>query len=646
MFSHLIFSYFYSLKNILFMSKKKAVKKKSIDIKSTKERQISDTKTKADKYKLWLVFILAITFIIYFSAIKNGFVNFDDERYILQNEAIKDISAQNIKTWFTTYFDGHYHPLSQLSLAIDYKFSSLSLPHNFKIYELKANFFHFVNILLHLLNVLFVFLLLKKLFGKNEIAIIAALLFAIHPINVESVAWVSERKNLLFALFFLTSLFNYVKFLQLEKRKYYLYSLLLFLFAVLSKVTAISLFFTLFIIEYFVDKKLLNSKLLLLKLPYFAISVIFLIVASLAQSSAFESNVVTYSFIDKIFLSSFGFTQYILKTIAPFNLSVFYPYPDDIGKGISIIQYISPAFVIGAVVLIIIFIRKKQKEFAFGLAFFVLNIALLVKLFDIPQGNYLMAERYSYIPSIGIFIMIAWAFVYFGDKFKSRKTTYIVVLIIYLIILGISTNIRVKIWENSSTLWSDVIESYPNYTFAYNMRGMDRIARQDFQGGVSDFQESIKLNPDIPDGYMNIGMVYMKTGNSKGAIDIYSKAIDKIDTLSMAYFYRGYLEFQANNFQKAIQDFDKNLELKPNDITSLLNRGLVYYKLTQYEKAITDYNLIIKINPKTGRAWYLRGLAYYDSGETQKACEDFQKAYDLGLTEIKDVIMGKCKSTN
>ncbi|MCF8296498.1 MAG: tetratricopeptide repeat protein [Saprospiraceae bacterium] len=624
------------------MSKKKAIKKKPVDNISTKKKQNSMAKPKADKYKLWLVFILAITFIVYFAAIKNGFVNFDDERYILQNEAIKDISAQNIKTWFTTYFDGHYHPLSQLSLAIDYKIASSSLPANFQIQELKANVFHFTNILLHLLNVLFVFLLLKKLFGKNEIAIIAALLFGLHPINVESVAWASERKNLLFAFFFLTSLFNYVKFLQLDKRKYYLYSLLLFLFAVFSKVTAISLFFSLFIVEYLVDKKPFKPKLLLLKLPYFAIAVLFLIIASLAQSSAFESNAIPYSFFDKIFLASFGFMQYVIKTIAPFNLSVFYPYPFDIGKEISIIQYLSPVFVIGVLILIIILIRKKQKEFAFGLAFFVLNIAFLVKLFDIPKGNYLMADRYSYIPSIGIFIIIAWAFIYLADKFKKQRTTYLVVLSIYIIILGISTNVRTKIWENSTSLWTDVIENYPGYTFAYNMRGMDRVARQDYQGGVADFQESINLNPNIPDGYMNIGMVYMNTGNPEGAIDIFSKAIEKIDTLAQAYFYRGYIEFQTNNFQKAIDDFDKNLELKPNNATSLLNRGLCYYKLTQYEKAIADYNLLIKIRPDTDRVWYLRGLAYYDSGETEKACEDWQKAMELGL-DIGEEIRTKCK---
>lgn len=624
------------------MSKNKTIKKKPKEIISTNKKQISQATPKADKYKLWLVFILVLTFVIYYSAIKNGFVNFDDERYILQNEAIKEISSQNIKTWVTTYFDGHYHPISQLSLAIDFKIASSSLASNFQIHELKANFFHFMNILFHLLNVLFVFLLLKKLFGRNEVAIIAALLFALHPINVESVAWASERKNLLFAFFFLTSLFNYVKFLKLEKRKYYLYSLILFLLAVLSKVTAVSLFFTLFIIEYLVEKKPFSKKHLILKLPYLGIAVVFLIVASKAQSSAWDNNVVSYSFVDKIFLSSFGFVQYIVKTIAPFNLSVFYPYPFDIGKEISIIQYLSPVFVFGVLILIIILIRKNQKEFAFGLAFFVLNIALLVKLFDIPQGNYLMADRYSYIPSIGIFIVIAWAFVYLADKFKKHRTTYLVVLSIYLIILGISTNIRVNIWENSTTLWTDVIENYPSYTFAYNMRGMDRVARQDYHGGVSDFQESIKLNPNVPDGYMNIGMVFMNTGNPEGAIDIFSKAIEKIDTLSMAYFYRGYLEFQGNNFQKAIDDFDKNLELKPNNVTSLLNRGLCYYKLTQYEKAIADYNLLIQIRPETDRAWYLRGLAYYDSGETQKACEDFQKAMKLGL-DIAEEIKMKCK---
>ena len=625
------------------MAKKKTQTKKPANTKQKKKRKNLQAKAKTDNYKIWVIVTILLTFVVYFSAIKNGFVNFDDERYVLQNEAIKNISVENIKTWFTTYYDGHYHPLAQLSLAIDYKLASISLPSNFQIHELKANVFHFMNIFLHLLNILFVFLLLKKLFGRNEVAIIAALLFGLHPINVESVAWVSERKNLLFTLFFLTSLFNYVKFLQLDNRKYYLYSLLLFILAVFSKVTAVSLFFTLFVVEYFVDKKPFKPKLLFMKIPYFALAILFIVIASLAQSSTWENNTETYSFIDKIFLSSFGFIQYIIKTIAPFNLSVYYPYPMDIGKEISVIQYFSPVLVIGILILVIILIKKKQKEFAFGLMFFLLNIAMLVKLFDIPQGNYLMADRYAYIPSIGIFIIISWAFVYLSEKYKKRKTAYIVILIIYIGILSITTNVRTKIWKDSSTLWTDVIDNYPDYDMAYNMRGMDRIARQQYKAGVSDFQKSIKLNPSRIDGYMNIGMVYMNTGNPKGAIDVYTKALSVSDTLSEAYFYRGYLEFQSNNLQKAIDDFDKHLELKPQSPTTLLNRALAYYKLTNYEKALDDYNLLIEVKPDLARAWYLRGLVFYDSGNIQKGCEDFQKAYKLGLTEIKEEIAGKCK---
>lgn len=302
----------FSSKYKLFMSKKKTLNNKALKNKAVKKEEISGKESRIDNYKIWLALALISTFIVYFSAIKHEFVNFDDERYVLQNEAIKDITTKNIKTWFTTYFDGHYHPISQFSLAIDYKIASSSLPSNFQINDLKANSFHFMNILIHLLNVLILFLLLKKLFGRIEIAIIAAFLFGLHPLNIESVAWVSERKNLLFAFFFLASLYNYVKFIKLENKKYYLFSLVLFLLAVFSKVTAISLFFCLFLIEYFLDKKTFSPRWLLLKLPYFIVAVVFLIIASLAQSSSFESNLAAYSFIDKIFLSSYGFSQYIL----------------------------------------------------------------------------------------------------------------------------------------------------------------------------------------------------------------------------------------------------------------------------------------------------------------------------------------------
>jgi len=623
------------------MSKNKAGKNKLVKTKESTKNQIRKSKTKANNYIYWLGFILVITFIIYFSSIKNDFVNFDDERYIFQNEVIKEISEKNITKWFTTYYDGHYHPLSQLSLAIDYRIARLSLPISFQVHELKANVFHFVNIILHILNVLFVFLLVKRLFGGNEIAIIVALLFGLHPINVETVAWVSERKNLLFALFFLTSLFNYAKFLQKTDHKYYYYSLLLFILAVLSKVTAVSLFFCLFLIEYFLEKKTFNKKVLLLKLPYFVIAVVFIIIASLAQSSSWDERTLPYNFIDKIFLASYGFIQYIVKIIAPLNLSAYYPYPVDIGNDINMIQYFSPALVIGVLILIFALIKKKQKELVFGLVFFILNIALLIKLFDIPYGNYLMADRYAYIPSIGIFIMIGWGFAYVCKKFKKNKTIYIIIIVIYIGILSISTKNRINIWKNSSTLWTDVIEKYPDYSLPYNMRGMDRIAKQEFKKGISDFQKSIKLNPENVASYMNLGMAYKNTGNYDGARDILTEAIAINDTLSQAYYLRGYLEFQVNSLENAIRDYTKYLELKPNNVKALLDRGFIFTKQTQYNRAFNDFNKAIELNPDNPRSYYLRAVAFQETGNKDKACKDFKKVSELGV-DVRNEIELNC----
>ncbi|MCD4746648.1 MAG: hypothetical protein K8R58_10145, partial [Bacteroidales bacterium] len=387
---------------------------------------------------LWLLGILVLTFIAYFPVFQNNFLStWDDNRYVLENPLIKSLSFQNIINIFTQYYDGHYHPLTQLSLAIDYQIAGL-----------EPWIFHFTNFLLHLINTALVFYFIYILFKKPVIAIITALLFGINPMQVESVAWITERKNLLFAIFFFGSLISYVKYIKLEKRKYYYISLLLFLLSVLSKVMAISLSVTIIAIDFALNRKLLSKKVIIEKIPFFLLAIIFGIFAIFAQKSTWgeELSQNYYTFFERLLFASYAFIHYILKLIIPVNLSGYYPYPDISNNSIPFQYWLYPIPVI-SIILAFIYSLKRSRILSFAMLFYIINIFLLLKLFEVPAGDYIMADRYSYIASVGVFILIGIGFNYIINNKQQLKKILQIILIVYVLFLCLQTFNRTIIWR-------------------------------------------------------------------------------------------------------------------------------------------------------------------------------------------------------
>jgi tetratricopeptide (TPR) repeat protein len=568
------------------------------------------------------------TFFVYFPVFQNGFLKtWDDNRYIINNPIIQNLGFSNIVQMFSMYYDGHYHPLTLLSLAIDYQVDGLD-----------PVVFHTTNLLLHIGNTLLVFWFVFLLFDRKNLsmAVISALLFGISTMAVESVVWASERKNLLYAFFFFASLVAYLKYLKTENTKYFLFSIFLFLMSLLSKAMALPLVATLIAIDYFYGRKLLSKKTILEKLPFLLLALAFGLVAIFAQKETWGEDLSQeqYSFFQRFLFAGAAFVQYIFKLIVPYKLSGFYPYPDDISGMFLWEALASIVFTIG---LLWLFFRsiKRDKVIVFGLLYFMVNIFLLLKLFEFPAGDYIMADRYSYVASVGVFILMAYLFQNLLDKKTLLKKLAQIILIAYFVFLGFRTFQRTSVFQDDLHFYSDIIEKYPTVEVAYTNRGVIRQDKMNLRGALSDFNHAIKLNPKAYKNYANRAAVYTKLNEYKKAKADYEKSHSLKPGNLMVLSNLGYTKLQTGDFNGAIKDFNTVLDKQSRNTEVLNNRGTAKFSLGNFNAAIQDYTLAIGYDSSFVNAWFNRGLANLNSNKLNEAIHDFSTCIKLNPKHVE-----------
>ena len=379
--------------------------------------------------KFLLFIIVSFTSIIYFKSLFNDLLFWDDNIYVINNKDITNLSFNSLKTIFSGFYAYCYLPLTMLTYSLEYHF-----------FGLNPFIYHLDNLVLHLFNIILVFIFIYKLSLGSELreintrqyaislAFIVALLFAIHPMHVESVAWISERKDLLYSFFFLSSLIFYIKYISQIKSSiiHYPLSIILFFLSCLSKPTAVTLPFVLILIDYFFNRFSLKSKVKLFKekIPFFILSLLFLIIAFYSQKHEIVVNSADDSYFNlfhRIFLFSFALTFYLYKVIAPFHLSVIHSFLGN-AKHFPSLYYISSLILL--IIPLIIFISgKSRKLLIFGFLFFFTTIALSLQI--IPFRFAIVCERYTYIPYIGLFFIIACIF-----QSILKNHTYLLIILV------------------------------------------------------------------------------------------------------------------------------------------------------------------------------------------------------------------------
>ncbi len=529
--------------------------------------------------------IALFTLLLYLHSLQNGFVDWDDPDYLRDNLVVHQLGWKQFLYIFTSFYSGNYHPLTTLFFSLEYAVSAYQ----------SAAIYHFDNLCLHLINVILVFWFIRMISNKALIAPFVAFLFGIHPMHVESVAWISERKDLLYSAFFLAGLISYCYFLKNQgngtasrSRKFYLLALLFFLFSLLSKSAAVVLPLVLLLID-FLQNRNFSKQQIFEKIPFFALSLLFGILAILSQESAIQHGVeLSLSPIGRFFTVNFAIVRYMAMLFYPAGLSAYHPYPVLQVVNQGIVNYLPLLFNL-LIIGVVIYSLKYSRKWFFGFFFFIVNIILVLQI--IPVGGAFIAERYSYMAYIGLFYIIACLFAIAAEKLGKGLSLRIFLWLIFFMfstLFSITSYQRILVWNNSLALFDDVVRKYPDNFLAYNLRASAR-KDKDVSGAIEDYSKSIALNPKNPRAFNNRGNVYSASGKYREALEDYNAALKFDSTLTEAFNNRGAIKAIFGDLSGALSDINKAIMLKPESKDAYRNRGLVRLQLHDLSLARDDW---------------------------------------------------------
>ncbi len=598
-------------------------------IKQSAKQTHKPQSNKPQSYIPWLIFaLLGITAISFIPSLSNQFTNWDDPGYVLENELVKSLSGANIKAIFSQFVLGNYHPITILSYAL-----------NFSISKLTPFGYIFTNLVFHLINVYLAYIVTKKLFKSNNIAFITAIIFGIHPMHVESVVWIAGRKDVLYTFFYLSGIYFYLKYSESAKNPKsqvinYVLILMFFVLSLFSKAVAVTLPIVFFLIDYVLKRKF-SFKMILEKIPFLILSIIIGIIAINAQKSQGAiSDVPVFSYFQAITVASYSAMFYIFRFILPVNLSTFYPYPESIPHSLPWNYYASLALFIALIILIFISL-KKNRILVFGLMFFLITVALVLQFFSV--GAAVAADRYTYVPYIGLSIIVG----YYFDKIqngeikalKQYKNTIKYIGIAVILCFSYITFNQTKVWATSETLFTNVINNYSNVSLAYNNRGNYYSSEEKYAPAFNDYCMAIKININYQDAYVNRANIYGLKGKFKESVDDYTIAISLNPKDFNAYFNRSVTYSKMKMFEKALNDCNKAGEIKQNSPNVIINRANILLDMKRYNEAIENYNKYLTFNIDNGTTLHNIGKAYFNLGDFQKAVDYFNQAAATNLND-------------
>lgn len=572
---------------------------------------------KKGRIVLLLAIITIATGAVFFPSLQSGFTNWDDNVYITQSRMIRDISPGNIARFFSfTYVNQYhdYHPLTILSYAVEYKF-----------FGLEPFIYHLTNLVIHITNCALVFWLVILITQNALAAFVTALLFGIHPLHVESVAWVAERKDVLSTCFYLGSLIAYWRYARNGRTRSYAASLVLCLLSFLSKTTAMTLPFILILCDYLAGRKL-SSKTAAEKIPFLGLAAVFTVITTMIHHP--EGGItlkaeIPFSLTRSIFVAFHAIVFYFAKTFVPINLSCLYPYPRGIETRIPLEYLVSPAIVLVPLGLFLIFFRK-NKIVMFGLLFFVVTIFPFLQI--VPTTWTIAADRYMYIPSVGIFLLIALLFAWIAGRGKACKALAYTAGTVAVAALSVLTWQRCSVWHDSVTLWSDVIRQYPVVPNIYNSRGAAHAEQGNYDAAIADYTQAIGRHANYPDAYHNRGNAWYAKEDYDRAIADYDQAVLYRPSYASAYNNRANAWLRKGDIGRAIADYTRAIEADPGYVIAYANRAFAYQSSGNLAGAVADLNAALAIDKDNPEYLYARGTAHYLAGDRERALADYSAA--------------------
>ncbi|MGZ3863807.1 MAG: tetratricopeptide repeat protein [Bacteroidia bacterium] len=588
------------------------------------------------QYWFWWLVPVLITYIVLYPVNKNGFVDFDDGLYITKNKLLEKENP-SLADYFSpdAVVASNYHPLTILSLKADYAFAGKS-----------PSQYHSTNLLLHTINAFLVFLLVYFVLYKDPLAAaFVALVFGLHPMHVESVAWISERKDVLYLFFFLLSMLCF--YARKQHRSYILYFLSLFFFlcSLLSKSMAVVLPLLLILTDWYKKEK--NEKLNYSdKIPFFVLAASFGIFAYYVQHKA---NAIAHDHLDNFFQlvsnSCYSVLIYLGKFILPIHLSPYIVYPELYNNSFIYPASMYWAPVIFFAAILTLYFLRKNKIILFGLSFFYISVFFVSQI--IPFGSTIVSERYTYLAYIGLSLPLGAGLSLLKEKqsrFSKYKTLFYAITLLWLGWLSYTTHGRTAVWKNSDTLWADAIEKlekpavFPYHAHASYLANRSEIdidkpgrtpTRQDYLKAIREMNVVVSMDPK--ELYIaQLAYYYGFAGIYDSSVMAFNRVL-KINPREKLYYTNKIISLERlKDLNGEYQTYSDALNYFPNDTALLSERALLGIKLNKFDSVIRDENKLLAIDPDNCRALVQISIAYYSSGNTAKAKEYLEKAAAKG----------------
>ncbi len=617
------------------------------------------------KYK-YLIIILLIVFssLAYGRILGNDFINFDDNNYITENHHIKSgINIETIKWAFGAVVSSNWHPLTLLSHTLDWN-----------LFGANAWGHHLISLLLHIGAVLFLFLFLNKATKSLWPSAFVAAVFALHPLRVESVAWAAERKDVLSMFFGMATLYAYAYYVEKPQISKYFICLILFVLSLMSKPMLVTLPFVLLLLDYWplgrwqkalkppppvevtlqmkgknttkkpneesnIKKKIstpiksrrqLIANLLWEKVPFFTLSIISSIVTLWAQSKGGAViSLQKLPFPERVTSAIIAYISYLGKTFWPVDLAVFYPYESSVPHW----QIFGAAFIlIGITATVICSIRKAPFLFV-GWFWYIGTLIPVIGLVQV--GGQAMADRYTYLPSIGIAMMLTWGLLYVVPKERLRKIILFPAAVIVLTVLTILTWQHCGHWKNSVSIFNHALKVTKNNYLAHNNFGVILADSGKTEEAIAHYLAAIQINPFYDSAHGNLGVALAASGKNEEAIDRYIEAI-KINPLNdYAHCNLGVALAAQGKNEEAIDRYHEAMIINPANADAHYNLANMFIKQGKTEQAESHYLEAIKINPEHYDAHYNLADIFAKKGKIEKAIEHFREAVRIKPSSFK-----------
>ncbi len=533
--------------------------------------------------------LVAATVAVYAQVVGFEFITYDDNVYVTENPHVEAGLSWTSLRWALGFHECNWHPLTWLSLMLDAE-----------LWGLRPAGFHLVNLALHTANVLLLFFLLRRMTGFAYRSAFAALLFAIHPLHVESVAWVAERKDVLSTLFWFLTMHAYVDYAKRPSAGRYVLMAAAFATGLLCKPMLVTLPAVLLLLDFWPLARLTPStarRLILEKIPLLALSLASSAITIHAQArGGAVARLVEYPFAVRLENAAVTTIAYIAKAFWPWRLSVFYPHPGDHLSSFE--ATVCGALIVGLSILAI-YAARSHPFVTFGWLWYLLTLVPVIGLVQVgAQG---MADRYTYVPLVGLFVALSWGVPSIVWRVAPRRARIVLALAgsASAIALGIRAHAQAAYWRDSITLFERALAVTTDNAVAHSNLGRAFLGRGELDRAMAHGREVIRIDPSAPDGYFNVGVILEKQGRIDEAIAAYREAIRIAPEQPSAHLNLGIVLAGQERFDEAEEQLREAVRTQPDSWRARNNLGAVLARRAAVEEAIEQFSEAARLNPSS-----------------------------------------------